>query len=78
MPRRPAVRRPPIPPELEALAVRLMRGVQARMLVIDELHTYRGVFGSHVANVFRRLARVCEFYGSRPQFICTSATIASW
>jgi DEAD/DEAH box helicase domain-containing protein len=46
-------------------------------VVVDELHTYRGVFGSHVANVFRRLARVCEFYGSRPQFICTSATIAN-
>ena len=46
-------------------------------IVVDELHTYRGVFGSHVANVFRRLARVCEFYGSRPQFICTSATIAN-
>ena len=46
-------------------------------VIVDELHTYRGVFGSHVANVFRRLARVCEFYGSRPQFICTSATIAN-
>ena len=46
-------------------------------IVVDELHTYRGVFGSHVANVFRRLARVCAFYGSRPQFICTSATIAN-
>jgi len=46
-------------------------------IVVDELHTYRGIFGSHVANVFRRLARVCEFYGSRPQFICTSATIAN-
>jgi DEAD/DEAH box helicase domain-containing protein len=46
-------------------------------IIVDELHTYRGVFGSHVANVFRRLARVCEFYGSRPQFICTSATIAN-
>ena len=46
-------------------------------IVVDELHTYRGVFGSHVANVFRRLARICEFYGSRPQFICTSATIAN-
>ena len=46
-------------------------------IVVDELHTYRGVFGSHVANVFRRLARVCEFYGSRPQFISTSATIAN-
>ena len=46
-------------------------------IVVDELHTYRGVFGSHVSNVFRRLARICEFYGSRPQFICTSATIAN-
>jgi DEAD/DEAH box helicase domain-containing protein len=46
-------------------------------IVVDELHTYRGVFGSHVANVFRRLARICEFYGSNPQFICTSATIAN-
>src|SRR5262249_34971421 len=46
-------------------------------IVVDELHTYRGVFGSHVANVFRRLARICAFYGSRPQFICTSATIAN-
>jgi DEAD/DEAH box helicase domain-containing protein len=46
-------------------------------IVIDELHTYRGVFGSHVANVFRRLSRICAFYGSRPQFICTSATIAN-
>jgi DEAD/DEAH box helicase domain-containing protein len=46
-------------------------------IVVDELHTYRGVFGSHVANVFRRLERICAFYGSRPQFICTSATIAN-
>ncbi len=46
-------------------------------IVIDELHTYRGVFGSHVANVIRRLKRICAFYGSRPQFICTSATIAN-
>ena len=44
-------------------------------IVLDELHTYRGVFGSHVANIFRRLARICAFYGSRPKFICTSATI---
>ena len=43
----------------------------------DELHTYRGVFGSHVANLFRRLKRICEFYGSKPQFICCSATIAN-
>jgi DEAD/DEAH box helicase domain-containing protein len=46
-------------------------------IVIDELHTYRGVFGSHLANLFRRIRRICEFYGSRPQFICTSATIAN-
>lgn len=48
-----------------------------RFVVIDELHTYRGVFGSHVANVIRRLKRICRFYGSEPQFICTSATIAN-
>lgn len=48
-----------------------------RFVVIDELHTYRGVFGSHVANVIRRLKRICQFYGSNPQFICTSATIAN-
>ncbi len=45
--------------------------------MLDELHTYRGVFGSHLANVLRRLARVAEFYGSKPQFICCSATIAN-
>ncbi len=48
-----------------------------RYVVIDELHTYRGVFGSHLANVLRRLKRIARFYGSRPQFICTSATIAN-
>jgi DEAD/DEAH box helicase domain-containing protein len=48
-----------------------------QFVVLDELHTYRGVFGSHVANLFRRLKRICEFYGSNPQFICTSATIAN-
>lgn len=48
-----------------------------KYVVIDELHTYRGVFGSHVANVIRRLKRICSFYGSSPQFICTSATIAN-
>ncbi len=48
-----------------------------RYVVIDELHTYRGVFGSHLANLLRRLKRICKFYGSSPQFICTSATIAN-
>ncbi|MDM5199453.1 DEAD/DEAH box helicase [Fictibacillus enclensis] len=48
-----------------------------KFIVIDELHTYRGVFGSHVANVIRRLKRICSFYGSNPIFICTSATIAN-
>ncbi len=48
-----------------------------RYVVIDEIHTYRGVFGSHVTNVLRRLRRVCEFYGSKPQFVCCSATIAN-
>ncbi len=46
-------------------------------IVIDEVHTYRGVFGSHVANVLRRLMRIARFYGSFPQFILTSATIAN-
>ncbi len=48
-----------------------------RYIVLDELHTYRGVFGSHLANVLRRLARIARFYGSKPQFICCSATIAN-
>ena len=48
-----------------------------RWVVVDEMHTYRGVFGSHVANVLRRLQRLCALYGSAPQFICTSATIAN-
>ena len=46
-------------------------------VVIDELHYYRGVLGSHLANVLRRLKRIAQFYGSRPQFICASATIAN-
>lgn len=48
-----------------------------RYVVIDELHTYRGVFGSHLANVIRRLRRLCRFYGSDPAFLCSSATIAN-
>ncbi len=48
-----------------------------KYVVIDEMHTYRGVFGSHVANVLRRLQRICAHYGSRPQFVLTSATIAN-
>ncbi len=48
-----------------------------RYIVIDELHYYRGVYGSHLANLLRRFRRICEFYGSSPQFICCSATIAN-
>ena len=48
-----------------------------RFVVIDELHTYRGVFGSHLANLLRRLRRICHHYGSKPVFICCSATIAN-
>jgi len=48
-----------------------------RYIVIDELHAYRGVFGSHLSNIIRRLKRICSFYGSDPQFICSSATIAN-
>jgi len=48
-----------------------------RYVVLDELHTYRGVFGSHLANVLRRLRRIARFYGSDPKFICSSATIAN-
>ena len=48
-----------------------------KYVVIDEIHAYRGVFGSNLANVVRRLKRLCAFYGSHPQFICCSATIAN-
>jgi len=48
-----------------------------RYIVIDELQTYRGVFGSHLCNVLRRLRRIAHFYGRDPQFICCSATIAN-
>ena len=48
-----------------------------RYIVLDELHTYRGVFGSHMANVLRRLLRVCHFYGAAPRFVCCSATVAN-
>jgi DEAD/DEAH box helicase domain-containing protein len=48
-----------------------------RYVVLDELHIYRGVFGGHVANVLRRLRRVCRFYGADPRFICSSATIGN-
>ncbi len=48
-----------------------------QFIVLDEIHTYRGVFGSHVANVLRRVLRIADFYGSHPQVICCSATIAN-
>jgi DEAD/DEAH box helicase domain-containing protein len=50
---------------------------QLRVIVVDELHTYRGVFGSHVANVLRRLLRLCRHYGSNPVIVCCSATIGN-
>jgi DEAD/DEAH box helicase domain-containing protein len=50
---------------------------QVRIIVIDELHTYRGIFGSHVANVLRRLLRICAHYGSHPVIVCCSATIGN-
>ncbi|MEZ4461005.1 MAG: DEAD/DEAH box helicase [bacterium] len=48
-----------------------------KFVILDELHTYRGVFGSHVANVVRRLKRICAHYGTNPVFLATSATIAN-
>jgi DEAD/DEAH box helicase domain-containing protein len=50
---------------------------QLQLIVIDELHTYRGIFGGHVANVLRRLLRICAHYGSRPTIVCCSATIGN-
>ncbi|MBQ7519951.1 MAG: DEAD/DEAH box helicase, partial [Clostridia bacterium] len=55
--------------------VKLFENLQ--YIVIDEIHTYRGVFGSNLANVLRRLMRLCAFYGSHPRFILCSATIAN-
>lgn len=48
-----------------------------KYLVVDELHSYRGAFGSHLANVFKRVGRVCHYYNSSPLFLCSSATIAN-
>jgi DEAD/DEAH box helicase domain-containing protein len=48
-----------------------------RYVIIDELHSYRGVYGSHLANILRRLHRLCRFYGASPQFLCSSATIGN-
>ncbi len=48
-----------------------------RFVVVDEVHTYRGVMGSHMAWVFRRLVRICRLYGADPVFVCSSATIAN-
>jgi len=57
------------------LWVNLFENLQ--FVIVDEVHQYRGVFGSHVANVISRLRRIAEFYGAKPQFICCSATIAN-
>lgn len=48
-----------------------------KFVVLDELHTYRGAFGSHMANVMRRFSRICSYYHAAPQFLCSSATIAN-
>src|SRR4029450_11611715 len=50
---------------------------QPKVIVVDELHTYRGVFGGHVANVLRRLLRICAHYGSRPVIVCCLATLGN-
>jgi DEAD/DEAH box helicase domain-containing protein len=54
---------------------RLLRNL--RYVVVDEAHVYRGVFGSHLTGILRRLRRLCRLYGSEPQFICSSATLAN-
>lgn len=48
-----------------------------KYIIIDELHSYRGAFGSHLANIFRRLSRICKYYSSSPRFLCSSATLAN-
>lgn len=48
-----------------------------KYIVIDELHSYRGAFGAHLTNLFRRMKRICSYYQSAPQFLCSSATIAN-
>jgi len=48
-----------------------------KYIVIDELHSYRGAFGSHLANIFKRTSRIAKYYNSSPQFFCSSATIAN-
>ncbi len=58
-----------------ALWSRFLHGL--RYVVLDEAHVYRGVLGSHVANLIRRLRRLCAMYGSTPSFVCCSATIAN-
>lgn len=50
---------------------------ELRLVVVDEIHTYRGIFGSHLAQIFRRLQRLCRWYGCRPQYVMLSATIAN-
>ncbi len=50
---------------------------QLRFVVVDEAHVYRGVFGGHVANVLRRLERICAHYGSKPRIVCCTATIGN-
>ena len=54
---------------------RLLQGL--RFVVLDEVHTYTGFFGANMANVLRRLERICEHYGTRPQFVCSSATVGN-